>query len=299
MLDLQVDAFQKFLLARQDELLADPFLFKYFTEFADLAQMHIQGDKAKGALNFLAGEAISTLNLMEIENQNQSVLEIGGGVGLAHAWLRHQGVDAVGIEPSELGSETYQVGVKILELLKLPNDGWHPIKADEVKTLNRQFDFIFSNNVLEHIDNIEESFEAMASVLKPGGKMKHNCPNYFVPYEPHFGIPLIPGFPKLTEKLFPKLKTDELWNTIYFLTARDVRRLARKNRLDLSFDREHLLKTFQRLDVEENFRKKHWLLNILFQFLKKVGATKIFLAYPPMLSTPMMFTCKKTLSTGS
>ena len=35
-----------------------------------------------------------------------------------------------------------------------------------------------------------------------GGAMIHMCPNYFVPYEPHFGIPLIPFAPRATQRFF-------------------------------------------------------------------------------------------------
>ncbi|MGD2181008.1 class I SAM-dependent methyltransferase [Lusitaniella coriacea] len=45
----------------------------------------------------------------------------------------------------------------------------HTIKADNIPETDATFDFIFSNSVLEHIENIEAVLGEVARVLKPGG----------------------------------------------------------------------------------------------------------------------------------
>ena len=47
------------------------------------------------------------------------------------------------------------------------------------------------------------ALEALDALLSPGGMMIHHCPNYTVPFEPHFGIPLVPGAPERTAALLP------------------------------------------------------------------------------------------------
>ncbi|TFG60213.1 MAG: methyltransferase domain-containing protein, partial [Nitrospirales bacterium] len=57
-----------------------------------------------------------------------------------------------------------------------------------------EFDLIYSNNVIEHIPDLTSTFSAMNSVLSGKGLMVHACPNYVIPYETHFGIPVLKLF---------------------------------------------------------------------------------------------------------
>lgn len=152
---------------------------------------------------------------------------------------------------------------------------------------------IFSNNVLEHIDNLDEATAALASVLSKNGVMRHNCPNYQVPYEPHFGIPLIPGAPRKTAVLSKRLGSDPLWKTINFVTSRRMRKLARENRLEIQFDREHLLNTFLRLGDEPEFREKHPAIYGSYRVLKSTRLLGLLAYVPPSLVTPIQFTLRR------
>lgn len=51
---------------------------------------------------------------------------------------------------------------------------------------DRKFDFIFSINVMEHLEDPGLVFVSLASLLKPTAKYRFFCPNYDFPYEPHF-----------------------------------------------------------------------------------------------------------------
>src|SRR6185369_16311116 len=87
------------------------------------------------------------------------------------------------------------------------------------------FDVIFSINVLEHCQPLPETVLALSKVLAPGGMMIHTCPNYRVPYEPHFRLLLVPFAPRLTARLIPRLASDPLWQSLNFVTAGDLRRI--------------------------------------------------------------------------
>ncbi|MFH1514101.1 MAG: class I SAM-dependent methyltransferase [bacterium] len=52
-----------------------------------------------------------------------------------------------------------------------------PADAASLPFENDQFDLIYSSNVLEHIENIEEAIDEMNRVLKPDGIMIHVIPN--------------------------------------------------------------------------------------------------------------------------
>ena len=126
-----------------------------------------------------------------------------------------------------------------------------------------------------NISNLESSL-ALAATVKER-KMKHNCPNYLVPYDPHFGIPLLP-FALKTTLFYPWLRSNFLWNAINFVRAKDITLIARRNNLKLEFDKNHFVNTFERFDYEPEFRKKHPILHRIY-LIAKVFGFKAFLNF--------------------
>jgi len=116
------------------------------------------------------------------------------------------------------------------------------------------FDLIFSVMPLEHIPDFEAAFAGMAAVLAPQGRMIHLCPNYMVPYEPHFGLPLVPLAPRATALLLPSLKASGLWRSLNFVTYRRVRRCAAAAGLTVEFAPRMMLRAFERLDRDPIYR---------------------------------------------
>lgn len=189
------------------------------------------------------------------------ILEVGSGICVLTRFLTDQGYDITGIEPAASGfGYMHEIGGAILALegpARTPQ--WLPIGAEALDPARHgTFDLIFSTNVVEHIDDLDGAFRGMAAVLKPDGRMVHHCPNYFLPYEPHFGIPLIPVFPGLTRFLFPKTLTryPGLWRELNFITAGRVKRLSRRFGLQASFDRGVLGKILRRFEEDDVFRDR-------------------------------------------
>jgi SAM-dependent methyltransferase len=80
------------------------------------------------------------------------------------------------------------------------------------------FDFVFSNEVIEHVDNDAQYTREMVRVTKPGGRLLIFCPNRWYPVEQHgiywrgaykFGnIPLVNYLPDpLRNHLAPHVRT--------------------------------------------------------------------------------------------
>jgi len=53
------------------------------------------------------------------------------------------------------------------------------------------FDFIFSNQVFEHIEHLDNTLNELYRILKPGGLMIHNFPSREYIIEGHSGIPWV------------------------------------------------------------------------------------------------------------
>ena len=65
-------------------------------------------DKALVNLDGFINEAINTIHLItEYINNEQRILEIGGGNGLVYAYLKFKNMDITSLEPSGAGHDSY------------------------------------------------------------------------------------------------------------------------------------------------------------------------------------------------
>ena len=187
----------------------------------------------------------------------QRILEVGAGLCLFSLFLKDEGYDVVALEPAAGGFDGFDTSKR--RILERYASLQLPILEQKAQTLDPaqgRFDLIFSNNVVEHIPDVEETFTALAACLEPGGVMVHGCPNYVIPYEPHLGIVVLPFLPGLSERFFPGL----------------------------------MYRAFRRLDEDEEFRRRqrHTLPGRLYPMLKYSGGLGLLRRLPPALATPMV-----------
>ena len=90
--------------------------------------------------------------------------------------------------------------------------------GEQLPFANNSFDFVFSNEVIEHVQSDVEAMQEMVRVVKPNGRILIFCPNRWYPVEQHgiywrgqykFGnIPLVNYLPNpLRNKLAPHVRT--------------------------------------------------------------------------------------------
>ncbi|MEJ1931457.1 class I SAM-dependent methyltransferase [Nostoc sp. NIES-2111] len=243
-----------------------------------------------------AAEVPVGLALLENRPLTGRVLEVGAGIGLLAMELAARGVDIVALEPGAngfsqsalIGSALRDyVGARDLTILDKPASGLNPQK-------DGTFDLIFSVNVLEHIPDLEDNFDGMLSVLSPLGSMVHTCPNYAVPYEPHYAMPLVPGLPRASEWLKPELRDQELWRSLNFITARRIRRIARKRNLSVAFRPGLLHDALTRIEGDPTFLSRHQgIVPRVYKVLKAARLIEVLRHVPPGLATPMSFSCSR------
>lgn len=220
-----------------------------------------------------------------------ALLEVGGGFGLLHAWLRATGHDAYALEPSGPGfAQSFAIGRAVLAVAGVDDRRWFDLPATEVKRLERPFDLIFSHNMLEHVDDVAATLGALGEVLAPGGRMVQHTVNYRIPYEPHFRIPLVPGAPRLTARLRPALRRSPMWQGLNFLTPVEVERACARAGLAVRFEGGILAGALARLDTDPNFRRRHGALYPAWRALRAAGLTGLVARVPARWVTPMRFT---------
>lgn len=244
-------------------------------------------------IDIYTSEIATGLALLDgLDLRGKRVLEVGAGLGLLSIHLKQQGLDVTALEPGSGGFDfnattgkliREQTGVDALPVWDCPAEDLTP-------DTHGQFDVIFSSNVLEHIPQMDRALKAMLSVLKPDGVMVHTCPNYRIPYEPHYGLPLVPFAPRATAGLKPSLKDDDLWCSLNFVTHGDIARFCRRNGAAVSFDRELLYQAFKRLDDETVFRDRQpAYLRAALSILKRLRLLDLLRFVGPSWSTPMRF----------
>ena len=131
------------------------------------------------------------------------ILEIGSGTGGLSVALALTGAKVFGIEPSSFG-----VTASMERAKRYSNSSAYFCmgKAESLPFKNEFFDLVVSSAVLEHVGDIEETLREMFRVLRPGGKIYHEIPNYSFPMEPHYKILWIPLMPKGMGKIYARLR---------------------------------------------------------------------------------------------
>lgn len=262
---------------------------------AAVARCNLPADESAHLLSTYTLEARAGLQLVApLLRDGLRILEVGSGICVLTRFLTDQGYDIVGIEPAASGfGYMHVIGGAILALdapARTPQ--WLPIGAEALDAgKHGTFDLIFSTNVMEHIGDLDGAFRGMACVLKADGRMVHHCPNYFLPYEPHFGIPLIPLVPGLTRFLFPKTLTryPGLWQELNFITAGRVKRLSRRFGLKASFDRGVLGKILRRFEDDGVFRDRQGgLAGLVSKVIGALGLMGLADKVPGEFLSPMV-----------
>ena len=270
----------------------DPF---FMANAFDQEELDIMPSSAQLRVDMLVGEARQTLRMVgPYLGRGARVLEIGGGVGLVYALLRSQGMEITSLEPGNDGfGDRHQAGLCLMHKLGIDAQGWFKQGIEDFSPREKGFDLIFSHFVLEHLPDLDRAFAVMSDLLSPSGLMIHCCPNYAIPFEPHYNMPLIPVCPVYTAFLRPGLRARGLWQGLNFITVRGAARLCARYGLQTEFAKGMSAQAFERVLADPLFSSRKPGFAGLAAVLQKIKLLPLLRSLPPSLDTPMQFTAKK------
>jgi SAM-dependent methyltransferase len=137
--------------------------------------------------------SIEALNAL-VPLRGKKLLEIGSGYGVSLAlMLKNFHADAMGIEPASQGfDDSFRGAREILEANQLDPERLIDAVGENLPFDDSSFDIVYSSNVLEHTTDPARVLREAARVLKPGGVLYLEVPNYLSYYEGHYLIPQPP-----------------------------------------------------------------------------------------------------------
>lgn len=220
-------------------------------------------------------------------NLNLRILEIGSGIGLLSNFLASKGFCVTAIEPSGQGfgfMGALQQHVQRFFHSVNPRVNFFNVTLEDF-SLSSKFDYIFSINVLEHLEDPMVGLEKTLGLLKKPGSARFVAPNYQIPYEPHFNIPIIIN-KKWTYLIFkrhintyPCSDPVGLWNSINWVTARGIEKYLKEKEIKVYFSRRALNHYLGRINEAGQFQKRKGMVFIHIAKFLRSGARFI----PPRL----------------
>jgi SAM-dependent methyltransferase len=191
------------------------------------------------------------------------VLEVGAGSLLLSCQLMREGFEVTALEPTGEGFSHFDQ-MRQMVLNKARSQGCCPtildLPAERLAAVN-YFDYAFSVNVMEHVDDVARVLETVGKSLTVGASYRFTCPNYLFPYEPHFNIPTF--FSKqLTERLLGRRifgsqrmpDPSGTWKSLNWINVVQLGRYARRlSGLRVTFNRSMLVSTLERIVSDPDF----------------------------------------------
>jgi 2-polyprenyl-3-methyl-5-hydroxy-6-metoxy-1,4-benzoquinol methylase len=181
----------------------------------------------------------------------KAIYEIGSGIGLLARMTAENGHKVVATDPGGHGfnamsklhaiiSDCFQSDEESPKFYNYTSQEINEILKDE----KHSFDFIFAANVIEHVSDLEGFFDSVLNLMNEAtGTCRFICPNYAIPYEPHFGFFTL--FSKRLTYILQKNKImhssiaypKNFYEDLTFPTVFKVKRALRNKGVEVHFSR--------------------------------------------------------------
>lgn len=229
-------------------------------------------------------------NLMELDF-GADILEVGGGILALAAQLASEGFKVTTVEPVGEGFTGISFIMDIFLKIASQEEVFFTLIDCPIEdcSFECEFSFIFSINVMEHLNDPFSVLNQIKGILRPGGKYRFFCPNYDFPYEPHFGKLLWVRkrgsfYLELNRIRTLELKNVDsigLYNSLNFITVAKLQAFSRESNLLLEFNRQAFHLLLLRSLSDPGLRARHRSFIPIVDFLSKIE----FMGFSKLLPT--------------
>ncbi len=196
----------------------------------------------------------------------RAILEVGAGCMLLSCQLVREGFRVTALEP--LGSGFSHLStLRAIVMAQANAMDCVPLiierRAEDLR-IDAGFDYAFSVNVMEHVDSVAASLEAVCDALRSGASYRFTCPNYLFPYEPHFNMPTmfskrLTGFMMRRRISAREAMPDAagVWRSLNWINPLTVRRgLVHRTDVRVAFDRKAITVALERMTTDPVFAQR-------------------------------------------
>ena len=215
--------------------------------------------------------------------KGSAVVEIGSGTGLLSMYVASLGYKVYSFEPQSSG---FKDMLEMKELLKECWESDFPIAnfindyySESYFKENEVIDYFIAVNVIEHIPNYPELIQNVKKKMNNNSIFRIICPNYLIPYEPHFDIPIF--FNKkstlflLRNKILNSGLTEplEFWDDLSWPTPQKVKKAVIDSGMSVAFSRQTSKSYLKRPVMDDSFKQRKNKLT--FQVIKLISKVLI------------------------
>lgn len=259
--------------------------------------------------NTYQAEAVFGRNYIESDlrrlRPGARILEVGAGSFLLSCQLAREGFDVTALEPVGEGFSHFDQ-MRQLVLVEARSQGCCPTifnyPAEAIDAVDR-FDYAFSVNVMEHVNDVSSVLEKVGQSLVVGAGYRFTCPNYLFPYEPHFNIPTFFSKPlterMLRRKIFANRTLPDpggTWKSLNWINVVQIKRVVRRlSGLKVTFNRSMLPSTLERMALDTEFAvRRSPAMRSLILFLVRLRIHVLFCVIPAAMQPIMDCRIEKT-----
>jgi ubiquinone/menaquinone biosynthesis C-methylase UbiE len=122
------------------------------------------------------------------------LLEIGSGFGTNIAvWVKQFQIDGYGVEPEGIGfGDSFSASRALLQANGLDPERIIGATGESLPFPDASFDIVYSSNVLEHTQQPVRVLSEAVRVLRPGGTLHFEMPNFLSYFEGHYLVVMPP-----------------------------------------------------------------------------------------------------------
>jgi SAM-dependent methyltransferase len=236
------------------------------------------------------GRAFINDDLKELP-RGSLLLEVGAGAMILSCQLIREGFSVSALEPTGTGFSHFErLRCLVLECASTLNckPSYIQTAAEDLDSKSI-FDFAFSVNVMEHVNDVGNVLERVGTSLKLGAKYRFTCPNYYFPYEPHFNIPTLFS-KKLTEKFFNRrifessdvLDPVGVWDSLNWINVTQIKKFQKRTEgFEVQFNRSFLVSIIERIGTDREFAlRRSPLMRGFLLWIVKLHLHKIAVLIP-------------------